>query len=168
MNRLEYATETMGLVKMRHVTAVFFVDSWKETGNAERMAKTLCSFLPFPRSLHLWDGNQCRALCYVLEGCAEFSELLTFAEVHGRDHCLISHVTDLLELADVKSVIMYGEREFTEYEYVVQKLDKTLVELTFALCGDVGESLSKVPDFGLSSVRLRICGSLGLIFIASC
>ena len=34
------------------VTAHFFVDSWKETGNAERMAKTLFSFLPFPRHMH--------------------------------------------------------------------------------------------------------------------
>ena len=33
--------------------------------------------------------------------------------------------------------------------------------MTFALFADVGKGVSKVPDFGLSSVRLRICGSLG-------
>ena len=32
---------------------------------------------------------------------------------------------------------------------------------TFALFADVRKGVSKVPDFGLSSVRLRICGSLG-------
>ena len=144
-------------------TAHFFVDSWKETGNAERMAKTLCSFLPFPLSLHLWNKEQCDALCLVLEDWAEFSKVLTFAEVHAPIHGVTHYVTVLLELLDVKSVILY--RELGLIESAVKCLDKTLVEkLTFALSGDDGEGssdLSEVPDFGLSSVRLRICGSLG-------
>ena len=63
-------------------TMDFFVKGWKETGNAERMAKTLCSFLPFSRSLHVTNYAQCRTLCAVLKECAEFSEERTFAEVH--------------------------------------------------------------------------------------
>ena len=146
-------------------TAVFFVDSWKETGNAERMAKTLCSFLPFPRSLHVWDPgefydlfDECYYLFSTLEKCAEFPEELTFAEVHLSLNCLFEFsVTDVIELPNVKSVILYGD-----YESFVIHLNKTLVEkLTFALCADIGKGVSKVPDFGLSSVRLRICGSLG-------
>ena len=143
-------------------TAVFFVDSWKETGNAERMAKTLCSFLPFPRSLHVVNYRQYNSLCYVLRECAEFSDLLTFAEVHvALDGEYIEYITDLSELPDVKSVILYGERGFIDYASV-QHQNKTFVEkLTFALSADVGEGVSKVPDFKVSSVRLRICGSLG-------
>ena len=31
----------------------FFIDSWSESGNAEGMANTLCSFIPFTRVVHL-------------------------------------------------------------------------------------------------------------------
>ena len=144
-------------------TAVFFVESWKETGNAERMAKTLCSFLPFPRPLHVVNYRQCNSLCYVLKECTEFSDLLTFAEVHlALNGEYIQYITDLLELPDVKSVILYGEWGFIDYASVVQHRNKTFVEkLTFALSADVGKGVSKVPDFEVSSVRLRICGPLG-------
>ena len=144
-------------------TAVFFVDSWKETGNAERMAKTLCSFLPFPRPLHVWNDEQWKVHCYVLKECAKFSEVLTFTEVHiSLDGVVPHNLTDLLELPDVKSVILYGARLFTYCTSVVGRLNKTFVEkLTFALSADLGKGVSEVPDFGLSSVRLRICGSLG-------
>ena len=150
--------------KCNKSTAVFFVDSWKETGNAERMAKTLCSFLPFPRSLHLGYGEQYGVLWDVLRECAEFSDLLTFAELHlVLSDVNIEAVTDLLELPDVKSVILYGQDGVIDYESVGKFLNKTLVEkMTFVLSANVGEGVSKVPDFGLSSVRLRICGLLGL------
>ena len=42
-----------------YLTAKLVVDGWKETGNAERMAKTLWSFLPFPRLLHVWNERHC-------------------------------------------------------------------------------------------------------------
>ena len=122
-------------------TVDFFVNGWKETGNAERMEKTLCSFLPFPRSLHVRDYFQCRALCDVLKECAEFSEERTFADVHIS--CMLDfseRVPPLLQLLDLKSLILY---KLLDYKDVV------------------GEGVSEVPDFGLSSVRLKICGSLG-------
>ena len=142
-------------------TACFFRDSWKESGNAKTMAKTLCSFLPFPRPLHVAHEEQYEVLCYVLE-CAEFSDVLRSAEVHlAQSSIFNSYVTDLPELPDVKSVILYGETRSTDYESVVKRLNKTLAEkLTFALSAGLG-MMSKFPDFGLSSVRLRICGSLG-------
>ena len=149
-------------LKCDDLTAKFFVNSWKETGNAERMARTLFSYLPFPRPLRVWNRDQYDVLRYVLKECAEFSEVLTVAEVHVPLHCVLSYGTDLLELPDVKSVIWCGECGFINYGPVVKHLNKTSAEkLTFALSADVGEGLSKVPDFGLSSVRLMICGSLG-------
>ena len=125
-------------------TASFFVNGWKETGNAERMAKTLYSFLPFPRSLHLWNDDQCVALCSVLKERAELPEELTVAEVHISPFVTSKYVSDLID------VLKYVNKTFGE-------------KLTFALFADVGERVSKVPDFGLSSVRLRICGSLGSV-----
>ena len=119
-----------------HWTApMFFVDSWKETGNAERMAKTLCSFLPFPRSLYLWNFDQCYALSVVLKEFSEFPQEVAFTEVHTSP--------------------LFLDSEFHAFEDL-----KTLGEkLTFALFADLGEGMSKVPDLG--SLRLRICGSLG-------
>ena len=119
-----------------HWTApVFFVDSWKETGNAERMTKTLCSFLPFPRSLYLWNSDQCYALSVVLKEFSEFPQELAFTEVHTSP--------------------LFLDSQFHAFEDL-----KTLGEkLTFALFADLGEGMSKVPDLG--SLRLRICGSLG-------
>ena len=123
-------------------TASFFVDSWKETGNAKGMAKTLCSFLPFSRPLHVWGDVQCDALCDVLKECSELPEELTVAEVHISPFVASECVSSLIE--------------------VLEDVSKTLGgKLTFALFADVGKGVSKVPAFGLSSVRLRICGSLG-------
>ncbi|XP_067019550.1 uncharacterized protein [Acropora muricata] len=125
-----------------YATAYFFVDSWKETGNAKGMAKTLCSFLPFSRPLHVWGEGQCGALCDVLKECSELPEELTVAEVHISPFVASEYVSDLIDvLEDVKKTL--GEK------------------LTFALFADAGKGVSKVPDFGFSSVRLRICGSLG-------
>ncbi|XP_067017768.1 uncharacterized protein [Acropora muricata] len=123
-------------------TAYFFVDSWKETGNAKGMAKTLCSFLPFSRRIHVWDGSQCNYLPYVLKECSELPEELKVAEVHISPFVDSDDVSDLFD--------------------VCEDVNKTLEEkLTFALFADVATGVSKVPDFGLSSVRLMICGSLG-------
>ena len=144
-----------------YVTAKFFVESWKETGNAERMAKTLFSFLPFSRSLHVWVIDHGRALCAVLNECAKFSEELTFAEVHMSWKGYFSkRVPQLLQLPDLKSFILYELTNCKEVGF--EDLNETLREkLTFALFAHDGGAVSKVPDFGLSSVRLKICGSLG-------
>ena len=121
---------------------IFFVDSWKETGNAERMAKTLCSFLPFPRSLYVWNVDQCHALCVVVKEFSEFPQEMTFAEVH------------------ISPLFFYSEYG-SPFLYAFEDLRTLREKLTFALFANVGEGVSKLPDFGLSSVRLRICGSLG-------
>ena len=127
--------------KFHMSTAYFFVDSWKETGNAKVMAKTLCSFLPFPRPIHVWSNSHCSALFYFLKECSELPEELTVAEVY---------ISPCVPLAYVSNLI-----------FIMKGLKKTLEEkLTFALFGNVEWALSEVRDFRLSSVRLRICGSL--------
>ena len=123
-------------------TAMFFVDSWKETGNAKGMAKTLCSFLPFSRPLHVWRYSQCDALCDVLKECSELPKELTVAEVHISPFVACDCCCKLMK--------------------VLEDVNKPLGQkLTFTLFADAGKEMSVVPVFGLSSVRLRICGSLG-------
>ena len=139
----------------------FVVNGCKETGNAQRMAKTLCSFFPFPRLLPLWDENHGYVLCDLLKECAEIPEEMTVSEVHV-SYCISPECDlDLLKLPDLKSLIVYKfGGDFKDLNKTV--LSKTVLEkLTFPLFARTWSEVSQLPDFGLSSVRLRICGSLG-------
>ena len=128
--------------KCDSTTATFFVNSWKETGNAKGMAKTLCSFLPFSRPLHLWSASQSGALCGVLKECSELPKELTVVEVHISPFVAFDHGRELIN--------------------VLKDVNKPLGQkVTFTLFADIGHHISLVPGFGSSSVRLRICGSLG-------
>ena len=57
--------------------ANFFIESWSESGNAEEMANTLCSFMPFPRVVHASHHNvslpKAWNLVKVLLFCRRFS-----------------------------------------------------------------------------------------------
>ena len=146
-------------------TAIFFLDSWEETGNADRMSKTLLSFLPFPRPLHVWSQEQWNVLCYVLKKCTEFSEELTFAaaEVHLSPRLVpFLSILQYGKPPDLTSFILYGV-SMADHESVYKSLRQWSFreKFTFALFADYGGSVSKLPDFGFSSVCLRICGSLG-------
>ena len=61
--------------------ANFFIESWSESGNAEGMAKTLCSFMPFPREVEFcfhsdWPGEEIdSSLLRVLSFCGRFSKV---------------------------------------------------------------------------------------------
>ena len=73
--------------KCNEAKADFFIESWRESGNAEGMANTLCSFLPFPRVVHLpcirvdeyedqdWGVDQDWTLLRVLLFCRQFSKI---------------------------------------------------------------------------------------------
>ena len=138
-------------------TTNFFLGGWKETGNAERMAKTLCSFFPFPRSLYVWNFGQCSAFFLSLKECVGFSEELNVFHVSPRIAYSL-HFPENFKPPDSTSFIFYGFNSHASfYEGLKKKFGK---KLTFALFADVGRGVSKLPDFGLSSVRLRICGSL--------
>ena len=68
--------------------ANFFIESWSESGNAEGMANTLCSFMPFPRVVHLsirfmmqpTDSNL--NLFRVLMFCRRFSKVEAPDTIH--------------------------------------------------------------------------------------
>ena len=74
--------------------ANFFIESWSESGNAEEMANTLCSFLPFPRVVYtnfLWTDDYDESwfpdverdpLLRVLLFCRRFSKVAAPDEIH--------------------------------------------------------------------------------------
>ena len=95
------------------VAGNFFIESWSESGNAEGMANTLCSFMPFPRVVDLprhddygEDWIMLRVLCF----CRRFSEMKAPDEI-----CLVgissyplyidsSTVRDLASLPNLECV----------------------------------------------------------------
>ncbi|XP_044164913.1 uncharacterized protein LOC122948889 [Acropora millepora] len=151
--------------------ASFFSECWKESGNAERMANTLCSFLPFPRVLHVSEHHQ-EELISVLEACAGFSKVQTPAEVHvaippGLQ--VIKNIQRVLAgVPDVKTLILPAVSysiDRTEVDEVL-RASKTLEKVTFTLSAGRGEGWASALDVGLgadsslSSVGLRVYGIL--------
>ena len=66
--------------------ADFFIESWSESGNAEGMANTLCSFIPFPRVVDLprdyyYSDDEDWTMLRVLLFCRRFSEVKTPDEI---------------------------------------------------------------------------------------
>ena len=72
--------------KCSRAAANFFIASWSESGNAEGMANTLCSFIPFPRVVHICycDSSEDQAvhLPKVLLFCKRFSKVEAPDEIY--------------------------------------------------------------------------------------
>ena len=151
--------------------ASFFTEIWKESGNAERMANTLCSILPFPRVLHV--SQRCHEeLINVLEACAGFSKIQTPAEVHVAVPPSLQVVENiqrvLTGVPKVKTLILPAVSYSIDRAEVgeVLRASKTLEKVTFTLSADLGEGWASALDVGLgadsslSSVGLTIDGML--------
>ena len=151
--------------------ASFFTESWKESGNAEGMANTLCSFLPFPRVLHV-SKHHSKELINYLETCAGFSKVQTPAEVHLPVPCAFQVVKNiqrvLAGVPNVKTLILPAVGYSIDRAEVAEVLraSKTLEKVTFTLSTGLFEGWASALDVGLgadsslSSVGLRIYGIL--------
>ena len=149
----------------------FFTECWKESGNAERMANTLCSFLPFPQVLHVNEHHH-EELINVLEACAGFSKVQTPAEVHvafPRGLQVVKNIQRVLAgVPNVKTLILPAVSHSIDRAEVgeVLRASKTLEKVTFALSAERGDGWASALDVGLgadsslSSVGLRIDGIL--------
>ena len=107
-------------LKCGHAAVDFFIKSWSESGNAEGMANTLCSFIPFPRVVHLicvfnkdslaLDEKLIRVLLF----CRTFSEVKAPDEIHFKYPYFcplvanISFARDLAFLPNLKSLDIPG------------------------------------------------------------
>ena len=88
-------------------TANFLIESWRESGHAEGMANTLCSFMPFPRVLRLSfidsprrvDFNLLRVLLF----CRRFSKVEAPDEIHLKVHSKIDMVRESIHNRDLVS-----------------------------------------------------------------
>ena len=157
--------------KCSNDAASFFTESWKESGNAERMANTLCSFLPFPQVLHVNEHHH-EELINVLEACAGFSKVQTPAEVHVVFPPGLESVKNiqrvLAGVPNVKTLILPAVSFSIDRAEVgeVLRASKTLEKVTFALSRERGDGWASALDVGLgadsslSSVGLRVYGVL--------
>ena len=151
--------------------ASFLTEIWKESGNAEKMANTLCSFLPFPHVLHISEHHH-EKLINVLEACAGFSKVQTPAEVHVAVPPGFQGVKSirrvLAGVPNVKTLILPAVSDSIDRAEVgeVLRANKTLEKVTFTLWAGRGEGWASALDVGLgadsslSSVGLRIYGIL--------
>lgn len=64
-------------LECREEEATFFTESFNESGNAEQMAVTLCSYIPFPQNIMIVNSFECypENLVLVLKACKTFSRL---------------------------------------------------------------------------------------------
>ena len=101
-------------LKCSREAAKFFIDSWSESGNAEGMANTLCSFMPFPLEVHASPHRvhppQAWNVVRVLLFCRRFSKLKAPEKIYLNVpsfpflvHHSISH-RDLAYLPNLKSL----------------------------------------------------------------
>ena len=55
--------------------ATFFTESFSESGHAEKMAETLCSYIPFPTQIVIDIGLAADNIYHVLEACKTFANV---------------------------------------------------------------------------------------------
>ena len=100
--------------------ANFFIESWSESGNAEGMANTLCSLMPFPRFLRLLchensvdeDWNLLRVLLF----CRRFSEVEAPHEVHLKMSYFPSVFIPSILLRDLASLPNLKSLDFSDWD----------------------------------------------------
>ncbi|XP_015764077.1 PREDICTED: uncharacterized protein LOC107343052 isoform X11 [Acropora digitifera] len=99
-------------LECREAAANFLIKSWNESGNAEGMASTFCSFMPFPRIVHLLCHHDYKAkdwnLLRVLLFCSRFSKVEAPDEIHLRESSIYpllqARLRDLPFLRNLKSL----------------------------------------------------------------
>ena len=88
--------------------ANFFIGSWSESGNAEEMANTLCSFIPFPQVVHLLcygvflDGDH--SFLQVLLFCGRFSKVEAPDEICLKAYTLVPNSSKGRDLASLRNL----------------------------------------------------------------
>ena len=95
-------------LECRKAAANFFIESWSESENAEGMANTLCSFMPFPRVVHLpcYDDYESKDwnLLRVLLFCRKFSKVEAPDEIHLEASSYVSLVNESIKNRDLVSL----------------------------------------------------------------
>ena len=103
----------------------FFIDSWRESGNAEEMANTLCSRLPFPRVVNSTfsfrdDDNHSGPLFEVLWFCRRFSKVAAPDEIHLEIGSCKPLLSSTIMMRDLPSLPNLKSLDFTDCDMAVE------------------------------------------------
>ena len=153
-------------LKCSEAAAKFFIESWGESGNAEGMANTLCSFMPFPRVVHASYNYPSRPLAWslvrILLFCRKFSKVEAPDEVHVKSSffpCpIIPSITmrDLASLPNVKSLDFYNCFWKVESAHELFQILPDFASLTELSISDV----PKMTDWGIVAEALTTSKTL--------
>ena len=157
--------------------ANFFIESWSESGNAEGMANTLCSFMPFPRVVflpyHTELGGGDRNLLRVLLFCTRFSKVeapdeiylkvswwlsLSSESIKNRDFAFLNLKS--LDLSDFKMDFKLGHELFQSLPDFASLTELVLPDVhEMTDWGIVAEALTTSKT--LETVRCSLLGERG-------
>ena len=145
----------------------FFIESWSESGDAEEMANTLCSFLPFPPVVNPMffdesEGEHTDPLFGVLWFCRRFSKVAAPDEIRLRvtfippllDSPIM--VGDLASLPNLKSLDFFDCDMDVELALELFEVLPDFASLTELVLPDVPE----MTDWGIIAEALRTSETL--------
>ena len=147
--------------------ATFFIESFVESGNAERMAATLCSFIPFPLEISIYPrGEDCDWICQhfvnVLKACQSFSTLqqpvkLTVTDSNNLDESEIATLTDLLISCSHVTTLSFSDRELTVKEANILfhglAANPSLLEFILTVTNDIPPDAAAIIGKGLAASK---------------
>ena len=151
-------------VECSEAAANFFIDSWRESGDAEEMANTLCSFLPFPPVVYPdffgnSEGEHGDPLFGVLWFCRRFSKVEApdgiYLNIAFADGPLLSSsimVRDLASLPNLES-LDFSDCD-VDVELKVLELFQVLPDFA-SLAQLVLPDLPEMTDWGIVAEALR-------------
>ena len=111
--------------KCSYAAADFFIDSWSESGNAEGMANTLCSHLPFPRVVYptfsfRYNDNHLGPRFAVLWFCRRFSKVAAPDEIHLKIGSCKLLLSSTIMMRDLPSLPNLKSLDFTDCDMDVE------------------------------------------------
>ena len=162
-----------------YLEATFLVESFVESGNAERMAATLCSFKPFPLKISIYPADMrcheedlnCRYFVDVLKACQSFSTLqqpvkLTVTNPDHLDGDDMETVSDLLISCSHVTTLSFSSRRFTVKEANVLfgglAASTSLLELILTVSNDVPRDAAAIIGKGLAASNTLRTVTFGL------
>ena len=158
----------VGWPDISYQEATFFIESFVESGNAERMAATLCSFIPFPLEISIYpdddedDHLNCRYFVNVLKACQNFSTLqqpvkLTVASSDRLDENEMATVADLLISCSHVTTLSFSNPELTtkEANVLVHGLaaNPSLLEFILTVSNDIPHDAAAIIGKGLAASK---------------
>ena len=160
----------VGWTDISYQEATFFIDSFVESGNAERMAVTLCSFKPFPLKISIYPGDMPRDVedwnCWyfvdVLKACQSFSTLqhpvkLTVTNSDHLDEDDMETVSDLLISCSHLTTLSFSNRGLTTEEANVLfdglAASTSLLDFILTVSKDIPRDAAAIIGKGLAASK---------------